>query len=189
MIPKIIHLVWLPIATDAVRHHAVDVERKNRGWDVYVWDGGNINDILEPWQWEHSTDAGASNVIRLHLLRLFGGIYCDTDFVHLKSFDEIPSFDSLSAFVAYQPDKQCLCNACFGAEPDHPWINAMIDNYGDQRLKDAAWGCHVMEPHLTPDVTILPTDTFYPYNWNGPPKPPTDATIAYHLWNGSWVEK
>ena len=39
------------------------------------------------------------------------------------------------------------------------------------------------------DVTELPSDTFYPYNWNEDPKPPTARTLAIHKWEGSWLPK
>jgi len=184
---KRIHLIWLGNRPSFVDESVLNVRRMNPDFEVLLWNESSLASEMEPYQYEHHTAAGASNVIRLHVLRKYGGIYVDPDFIHLKSFDQIQNFDLLTAFVARQPDG-CLCNACFGAEPNHPWINAMVDNYGDQRVRDAAWGCHIMEPYLTPDVTILPTDTLYPYNWNESPKPPTENTIAYHLWHGSWTK-
>lgn len=186
MIPKIIHQVWiggdLP-ARLATLHETL--KKVNPSWRVKLWDEDSITILLcdNFFEYSHSTKAGSSNVVRLKALQKYGGVYFDLDFVAVKPIDGL---EKLSAFVARQPDG-VLCNAAMGAEPSHPWINGMLENYGDFQKKDAAWGCHVMEPHLTPDVTILPTDTFYPYGHNETPTPPTDNTLAYHLWDGSWL--
>lgn len=185
MIPRIIHQVWiggdLPERLALLHKNMVET---NPSWKVKLWDEESVNILLcDCFEYAHSTKAGSSNVIRLKVLQKYGGVYFDLDFVSVKPIDEL---EKLSAFVARQPDG-VLCNAAMGATPFHPWINAMLDNYGDYKKKDAAWGCYVMEPHLTPDVAILPTDTFYPYGHNESPKPPTENTLAYHLWEGSWL--
>ena len=189
MIQKIIHSVWLgpnPPLDDCYLSRWEFCPPET--WDRKFWMGEEqIREGLglEPWQYEHSTKAGMSNIIRLHAVYQYGGIYTDHDVMLIKPLDPLLEH---SACVCRQKDK-ILCNAVFGATPKHPWIKAMIDNYGDQRIHDAAYACHLMEPHLTPDVTILPTDVFYPFNWNEPPKPPTERTIGIHLWNGSWLKK
>ena len=185
MIPKIIHQVWLgdPMPDKFVKLHE-KLKETNPSWQIKLWDEESIEILLcDCFAYAHATKAGSSNVVRLIALQQYGGVYFDLDFVAVKPIDELEKY---SAFVARQPDG-VLCNAAMGATPSHPWINAMLENYGEYQKKDAAWGCHVMEPHLTPDVTILPTDTFYPYGHNESPKPPTENTLAYHLWEGSWL--
>lgn len=185
MIPKIIHQVWLG---DSMPDRLSDLHGKiketNPSWVVKLWDEDSIGVLLcDCFEYSHHTKAGSSNVVRLKALQKYGGVYFDLDFVAVKPIDEL---EKLSAFVARQPDG-VLCNAAMGAEPSHPWITAMLENYGDYKKKCAAWGCYAIEPNLTPDVTILPTDTFYPYGHKETPKPPTEATLAYHLWEGSWL--
>lgn len=185
MIPKIIHQVWLggSIPEKFKTLHAA-MRDMNPAWCMQLWDEAKIHaELCTATDYAHATKAGASNVVRLKALQKYGGVYFDLDFVVLQPFDVLEKY---TAFVARQPDG-VLCNAAMGAAPNHPWINAMLANYGDYQQKDAAWGCYVIEPHLTADVAILPTDIFYPYGHDEKPKPPTAATLAYHLWEGSWL--
>jgi mannosyltransferase OCH1-like enzyme len=185
VIPKIIHQVWLGGSMPEKLAQLHDkMKETNPSWKVKLWDEESIDILLcDCFAYSHSTKAGSSNVVRLKALQKYGGVYFDLDFVAVRSIDEL---EKHSAFVARQPDG-VLCNAAIGATPSHPWINAMLENYGEYQKKDAAWGCHVIEPNLTPDVTILPTDTFYPYGHGETTKPPTENTLAYHLWEGSWL--
>jgi mannosyltransferase OCH1-like enzyme len=186
VIPKIIHQVWIG---GELPPHLADLHKAmkemNPDWMVKLWDEESVEILLcDCYEYAHSTKAGSSNIIRLKALQKYGGVYFDLDFVAVKPIDELAKY---SAFAARQPDG-VICNAAMGAEPSHSWINAMLENYGDQRKKDAAWGCYIMEEHLTPDVTLLPTDTFYPYGHHESKKPPTENTLAYHIWEGSWLK-
>lgn len=183
MIPDLIHTVWLGDKPEPELDPKCVLEHYER----FRWNELSTAAYLglKPHDWEHSTFAGSSNIIRLHAVAKYGGIYFDSDFEIIRPPDELLQYP---AWVCRQPDK-ILCNAAFGAEPNHPWILAMIDNYGDQRVRDAAWGCHIMEGHLTRDVEVLPSDYFYPYGHNEDPKPPTERTIAIHRWDASWVQK
>lgn len=187
MIPNIIHQIWIG---GEMPSHLAELHSKmkemNPSWNVKLWDEESINILLcDCFEYQHSTKAGSSNIIRLKALKKYGGVYFDLDFVPVKPIDELRQY---TAFVARQPDG-IICNAAIGATPNHPWINAMLDNYGDYQKKDASWGCYIIESHLTDDVKILPTDMFYPYGHNDKPNPPTENTLAYHLWEGSWCEQ
>lgn len=185
MIPKIIHQIWIGgVLPDRLSILHEKMKQMNPSWQVKLWDEESIDILLcDCFEYSHATKAGSSNVVRLKALQKYGGVYFDLDFIAVKPIDGL---ENHSAFAARQPDG-VLCNAAMGATPYHPWINGMIDNYGEYQKKDAAWGCHVMESHITPDVTILPTDTFYPYGHDEPPQPPTESTLAIHLWEGSWL--
>lgn len=181
MIPLHLHTVWLGVGKIPGSRDWLP-----SGWNHYLWNEDTVYQLgLEPWQYQHATLAGSSNIIRLHALRKLGGVYLDTDFDMLRP-NMLTALCELSAWVCRQPDG-VLCNAAFGAEPAHPWIQAMLDFYGDHQKQDAARGCHVMEPCLTPDVFVLPSAYFYPYNFDQPPAPPEERTIAIHRWAGSWL--
>lgn len=187
MLPKIIHQIWvgpnqIPPNFLKLRDKLIDL---HPDWTTLLWTDNNVGELCEKHVFQHSTYAGQSNVIRLYALKKYGGIYLDLDFDVLKTFDELLEYND---FVARQPDG-VFCNAFIGAQPDSKWINQMIENYGDHQVKDASWGCHIIKDYIGQDVNILPTDYFYPYNWDAEPLPPTDNTVAIHLWEGSWIAK
>ena len=187
MIPKIIHQVWVggDMPDHLLRLHSL-MKDVNSSWDVKLWRDESIHsELCCINEYDHSTKAGSSNIIRLKAIQKYGGVYFDLDFVPVRPIDELQQY---TAFAARQPDG-IICNAAIGATQNHPWINAMLNNYGDYQKKDASWGCHIIEPYITDDVTLLPTDTFYPYGHEDKPNPPTKNTLAYHLWEGSWCEQ
>lgn len=67
----------------------------------------------------------ASDILRLEILRQFGGYYLDTDyevFQSLKPYSKV--YDMV---VAVEPMSALLCNAFIGARPDHPVINKGLE--------------------------------------------------------------
>jgi len=179
MIPPTIHRVWLG-------GNLPPPLEINHFWTM-MWTEQNVHLLdIKPEEWEHSTYAGSSNIIRLHAVRKFGGIYMDTD---CEVVGDLKPLLLNNAFCARQAsDPNITCNAVFGATPNHPWILRMIEAYKGREKESADVGCYIMEECLGPDVTVLPTDWFYPYNWNEKPKPPTENTIIIHKWEGSWTK-
>lgn len=62
----------------------------------------------------------ATDIIRLELLRSFGGFYLDTDYELYQSL--IPFCKSYDLVVGLEPMSVYLCNAFIGACPNHPVI-------------------------------------------------------------------
>lgn len=67
----------------------------------------------------------ASDIIRLELLKKYGGFYLDTDYelyqslqVHAKAYDMIMGVEPMSAYLG---------NAFMGAAPDHPVIDKALE--------------------------------------------------------------
>src|SRR5574343_865975 len=119
---KIIHQVWLggkeiPSKFLSLREKLLEFHPE---WTYKLWNEDTINKELGllPNQYFHGTFAGSSNIIRLHSLKKFGGIYLDFDFEILKPFDKLLQY---SCFVAKQPDG-VFCNALFGSVPESKWI-------------------------------------------------------------------
>lgn len=157
-------------------------------WTHHLWTEENAGELgLEHWQWEHSTLAGSSNIIRLHAVHALGGVYLDTD---VECLQPLYSLLTKRAFVARQSDGP-LCNAFFGAEKSHPWVQWQIENLKDAKEHDAAHACHVMTRAPLDGVTVIPTEWVYPWNWSDEPDPSriTKRTLAVHWWQGSWIAK
>jgi mannosyltransferase OCH1-like enzyme len=67
----------------------------------------------------------ASDIIRLELLRLFGGYYLDTDYELFQSLK--PYSKAYDLIMGVEPMSVLLCNAFMGARPDHPVINKSLE--------------------------------------------------------------
>jgi mannosyltransferase OCH1-like enzyme len=190
MIPQILHRVWLgQNLPEQFSQWSLEMAILHPHWQSITWTEENIHQLgIEPFDYEHSTMAGASNIIRLHAVLKMGGIYHDFDIQPIQPFDCLLPH---KAFAVRQDDPRVTCNAFFGAEPNHPWIKAQIDSYGDQRKYGADRGCYVMENRLTSDVEILPTHSVFSWNWDTPKEQQIihpDA-LAIHHWAASWIDK
>lgn len=187
MIPKIAHIVWIG-STPLPEIYLRQMDFLGRlGFSFYLWHEPTLHQLgLEVSDVSHSSLAGSSNIIRLHALMKHGGLYFDGDVEWLK--DPSPLLEN-RAFAARQPDR-VFCNAVMGAEPESPWIKRQIELLNDFRLRDAAHACHIMERAVVDELTVLPTNYFYPWNWDEKPDRSkiTDETYAIHHWEGSWLK-
>jgi len=169
------------------------VREVNPGFKYHLWterqvflSGFNLDEL----KGKYGSWAGVSNFLRLHVIHQFGGIFCDTDILALKPFDDLLNYNAFAAFQD-QIDGGRLCNAAFGAAPGHPWIKWQIDNADTELNSDAASGPYCMTKAPRGDLEIVPTDWLYPWHYDAPrdqrvPKP--DSFMA-HYWVGSWVKK
>lgn len=67
----------------------------------------------------------ASDIIRLELLRQFGGFYLDTDYELFQSL--APYSKAYDMMMGLEPMSVYLCNAFMGARPDHPVVNKALE--------------------------------------------------------------
>jgi len=129
MIPKIIHHVWPGADPFRKKFHTWRTSwmKKHPDWTFYFWRLDNLPDSISPAVKAAANDPGfalcpKSDMIRFEIVRLFGGIYVDTDMECLRSFD--PFLDH-EFFSGYEDDERRICPSVFGAEPNHPILNHM----------------------------------------------------------------
>jgi mannosyltransferase OCH1-like enzyme len=169
-------------------------EDMNPMWEIKLWDDW----CLKSWMGIKSEEllakfwspASASNMARLLVVKKFGGIYLDMDMEPHRPLANVRQVYG-HAFAADQGDGR-LCNAAFGAPPDHPWIDWQIEHgSGDCDPHDAAWGVYTMTKAPRDMVHVLGPASFYPYHYDDPvdKRVPDEYTICEHKWDGSWTKK
>jgi mannosyltransferase OCH1-like enzyme len=134
--------------------------------------------------------ATKANALRLEIVRDFGGIYLDVDFVCHRSIES--TIESLDFFVANQ-DEQFINNAVFGATPFHSQVEIAIGSLS--RISRESDHCAEIAsgPHLftslyrdVPGVTVLPSTLFYPMSYAGEYERVDANSIGTHLWAHTW---
>jgi len=192
MIPTKIFQCWFGgERPDDIREMMISVRAMNLGWEVIVIHEDNAKDLLgldiaylkdkcQNW-------ASVSNIVRLHAVYKYGGIFADADIKALKSFEPLRYY---AAFSAMQ-DGNYTCNAFFGAEPEHPWIKFQIDRQEELMDADAAKGVYLMSMAPRDRVWTIPTHLIYPWHWDAPQEKrvPHKDSIVEHFWKGSWSKK
>lgn len=124
MIPKIIHHVWpgndpfkekfYSFRNTWMQHHP--------DWTFYFWRIENFPSHANPRIIEAINDSKysitpKSDFMRFEVVRLFGGIYVDTDMECLKPFNDFLNHDF---FSGYEDAGSTVCPSLFGATPHHP---------------------------------------------------------------------
>lgn len=187
MIPRHLHQFWVGPIEPEIAGMMSGVKLMHPDWTVFWWDDKTIERLGLDFNYllaRCKNMAGVSNVVRLHAVNQLGGVWIDSDCEMLKPID--PLLEN-SAFVAEQ-DAGRTCNACFGAVPQHPWIEWQIKHQERLMCEDAAEGVYVMSEAPRDGVTIVPTSYFYPFLWDTP----LDERMAHpdsfmlHHWSGSW---
>ncbi len=199
MIPKKIHYCWFG------GHDLPPLQKACiKTWKKYLpdyefirWDESNCpqNRFIEHHLKEKNW-AFVSDFVRLYALYNEGGIYLDTDFEVLKSFDDLLKNQ---AFVAYESETYITNGICGGVEGHKFYkdcMNYMLDRFDKQLDYDVSpvVTTNVLNTGNYGDIKIYPSSYFYPYC---PYNPENDIkilmydmidtnTYAIHHWAKSW---
>jgi len=127
MIPKIIHHVWPGNDPFKEKFHAFRNTWMSHhpDWTFYFWRIDNFPkeanpEILNAIKDSRYSITPKSDFMRFEVVRLFGGIYVDTDMECIKPFGD---FLQHELFSAYEDGGNTICPSLFGAVPNHPLIN------------------------------------------------------------------
>ena len=187
MIPRILHTIWIG---DKKRPEGskiwkdVNSEYTHMHWDEYrlrqyikgSLTNGYVMKYLGRKDEQYSDKyCGAVDILRLLVLKKYGGIYFDADCTPSR-----PLTDDLldnEFFSAYENEEYCpdlVANAVMGCPPDHPVICSMINNLKNRPIStDRAWvatGPTYLAETLREyqgDYTIYPSYYFLPKHWSG----------------------
>lgn len=145
MIPKMIHYCWFggnPLPELA--------EKCIESWKLYCpdyeivrWDESNFDfdaypyakEAFEAKKWAFITD-----VVRLHALVTYGGIYMDTDVEVVKPLDSLLNY---RAFSGFESDTN-IPTGTMAAEKGHPLFIELLNDYQNQ---------HFIQPDGSYDLT------------------------------------
>lgn len=208
MIPKIIHYCWFggnPLPKAA--QDCIESWKKFcPDYEIIEWNESNfdINSNLYTKQaYECRKWAFITDVVRLHALYTYGGIYMDTDVEVVRPLDRFLEHKAFSGFE----DLTNIPTGIMAAEKGHPLFRKLVEYYDDRPfLVDGV-------PDLTTNVTTItnlllpegfvPNNTYqevagfslYPYDYFCPRDihtmklVTTENTYTIHHFAGSWLPK
>ena len=142
-----------------------------------------------------------SDFLRYHILKQYGGLYVDTDFQCLKSFDTLLYADFLIG-IAY-PSKPEFYIGLIGCIPEHPIISRAVSDM--DKIRSVGWQAvfkttgnyfftsvffKVVGKYMK-GVVPLPPQYFYPWPNKQRHRKNAKAYIkdysyAIHYWEVSW---
>lgn len=165
------------------------VWRNHKDWETRLWDDEAIEELgvtSAALKYEYRTWAAATNVVRLLILKKYGGIYLDCDCECLKPLDVLLEHSA----VAAEQDEGRICNAVMGAEPNHPWICWQLAHFHEYDVRDAASGVYVATDAPREGLTIIPQHLVYPWMYDSRPETRVihPESLLCHKWAGSWTK-
>jgi hypothetical protein len=204
-IPKVIHHLWLgpdPVG-ESLTSYVESWRRHHPEWELRLWRDENLpelslSDVLEQldderWRKRSPHTPGALktwraryDIIRLELLRQFGGVIVDLDVEAIRPLE--PLLPGVTAFAGRSRDSQALKigNQVLGAIPKHPFLEHACA--GIRKRAPTAGSANELAGHsfLTAainerldEVTIFPRETFYSPLTIEPPRRPQDFPRIY----------
>jgi mannosyltransferase OCH1-like enzyme len=209
VIPRIIHYVWLgPNPLPALAQRCLESWQAHLpGYRIMIWGNDRAKEInnlylqqaihLKKW-------AFASDVIRLHALKLFGGIYLDTDVEVKQSLDEFLELNFFTGHEVYNQYCSPITTAVMGAAPGVPLIDELLSlydqavfyrpGYVDQtanthRLSDYLKQKYALPAVLKPEncLTLENGHLVFPCHYFCTPCLDKPSYTVHHF-SGSWVD-
>ena len=212
-IPKLIHHIWL--GSEIPKKYLDFIngwKNKHPGWNFFLWDEEKLNTIemINKDLFLKLKNYGAkSDVARLEVLYQYGGIYLDTDFECLKTFDESLLINNFIAGAVYNNSPE-IANGFIASKPKSEFIinciqdlkkiqdknlisQEIIEETGPFFLTKKFFNYQISDKNQNDKMLILPSNYFYPlpsylkniyleevYQY------PTSISIGVHHWEASW---
>jgi mannosyltransferase OCH1-like enzyme len=214
-IPKIIHQIWmgsdLPVRCQALQ---ATWRKHHPDWEYRLWNESDIEQLglFNKKAFDAALTWGEkSDIARYEILYRFGGLYSDTDFECVRSFD--PLHRCLDFYAGLENGECLVGNALIGSAPGHPILKSCIETLQSAKQGESGWQhvCNRTGPgHVTRCVkehvmqeesdighcVLMPTGYFFPwYPYFGQVRTMQQAlnslrpeTFAVHHWHSSWVK-
>lgn len=181
-IPEVIHQIWNDhdIPHDVYRREWIDSWKLHHpDWDYILWTGDTLLDLAraEFPQYEHLVCADVPPIVRadigrLLILRHFGGLYVDLDYICLRRLAELLEGRTL---VVPAVRENCVTNALIASIPDHPVVKACLEEAAVRARylgrRAVQWICgpqlwrDVLRSNRGADFWIAPPHLLCPADW------------------------
>jgi mannosyltransferase OCH1-like enzyme len=196
LIPRIIHRIWLgsePLP-DEFGEYGDSWRRQHPDWEMRLWTDDDLPEVSDVETLARArTPAERADVVRLELLRRFGGVYTDTDVECQRSLE--PLIAGVSAFACFSRPGH-VGTAVIGSVPGHPALERAVrevsGRVGEGHIGDVAGPKYFTRLVADfPDIVVFDQATFYPFRSSEPylrgKKYPDAYTI--HHWSATWKSR
>lgn len=206
-IPKIIHQVWIGgELPERYRGYSRSWILKHPGWEYRLWTENDVESFgLERRSLYYSSknNGQKSDIFRYEILRRYGGLYIDTDFECLKSFDDLMYLNFFTS-IGYETKVE-LYIGLIATVPHHPIIERCVKDMrnipkekGFIHIFNSTGSYHFtrcFKKEVTKDtkgVVAFPMGFFYPWpnnkrKYNNAYSHIKPYSYAVHHWAVSWT--
>jgi mannosyltransferase OCH1-like enzyme len=199
-IPKIFHRIWLgpdEIPLD-FKYYGETFKKLHPDWEYRLWTDNNLpieNFINKKLFKEIEGYVLKVDMARFEILRLFGGVYADTDFEFYKNIENL--IENLDIFSAGEK-KGIIGNAIFGSMPNHPLLTKILKAMPKSIIANEKYGPNIKTGPVfltwllgNDNLPVFGPELFFPApaGYQTPAGKPEMFPDAYanHHWAASWV--
>lgn len=203
MIEKKIHYIWLGKNKKPNTFHNVleSWKRFAPGFTIKEWNDDNVSEFDLPEYYHKAIRekkwAFASDVLRMHILKRYGGVYLDTDQMIIKDISPLwlNELKDVELFTASYHEVDNYFGVQFiGAVKNHKLIDIIQNFYKNYSENNFIIVNKVFSKILNDEISknknfieeekikIFKQEYFYPLNKESY----TDNTFSFHLGNVSW---
>ena len=174
---KIIHQIWVgPLDMPVEEKYFVrDIKLKNPSWNHILWSDQNLPDLPDNIKkmydifGKDKLYAFQADLLRLFVVKKYGGLYLDVDFQFINGFDGIENYDDF--FCEWN---NLILNGVFGAKKNHKLlIKACKEINTNNRWYGPTWFTKVIGIDVKNKITL--------HNF--------ESKYAKHHALGSWIKK
>jgi mannosyltransferase OCH1-like enzyme len=216
-IPKKIHQIWLGGELPEKYRRICDSWKiYNPDWEYFLWTDSDIEKLEFGTKsiFNSIVNLGMkSDLVRIEILKIFGGLYADIDFECVKSFDDLNKLSFYTGLV-YGHNVE-VANGLIGSVPNHPILIDYLNNLDYKNGKETSEDIfNTTGPYYftkvflrnisldTEDIVAFPTIYFYPFHNSYIPEKRlmgfdksdleltekffTSDTYATHWWHAGW---
>jgi hypothetical protein len=205
LIPRLIHRVWLgpdPVP-EALQRYEESWREHHPDWELRLWRDETLPPLScqeaydDAETWPQGPDESISperlalatwlaryDIVRLEVLRQFGGVIVDMDVEAIRPLD--PLLSGVTAFAGRATHARRIGNQVLGATPGHPFFELAVQELsavaGTVRTAGQIAGSGFLSKLLArhPEgVTVFPRDTFYSPLTIEPTRRPDDFPEIY----------
>jgi hypothetical protein len=164
-VPKIIHFIWIGGPCPAWAKKNIEGWRMNHpDWEIQMWteNDSKLNDVFddEEWRWFGvlSSPVVKSDILRFAILRKYGGVYIDLDFVcHSPVLNMIPVATEFGFGEKKNTRPECALIISVPDHPFHSWFIWCSQRFWDKLPKDGeikwdvatVWGMNSFESRVS----------------------------------------
>jgi mannosyltransferase OCH1-like enzyme len=213
IIPALIHFIWLGSPLPLRCRVMIETWKKfHPNWRIKIWTEADLQwfPMQNRAMFDRAKNWGEkADIWRYEILYRFGGLYADTDFECLKSFDHIHKSCELYAGLTHDKDP-LLGNSLIGSIPGHPVLKLCIDSlkmgpgdHDDSRIQLQTGPYHFTRCFLNVaksgqhGMVAFPVDYFFPFPHTKREETRDRSLIksrwvlpdsyALHYWDVSWL--
>lgn len=215
-IPRIVHQIWLGSQVPYKYADWMKTWTNWLGWEYKLWTDEEVKklNLVNQAIYDTVTNYGQkSDILRMELLYMMGGVYVDTDFECLNpQFFEM-LHQHVDFYVGIEPMEHAVLrinNAILASAPGHPLMAKMIldlpQHFEANKKKWALISTgpvfmtkviynYLEEDHPNELNMFLPCSLVYPFTSSEVDRAglksslnPMPETVAVHYWSKSWVK-